>query len=79
MDTNTVNSPWLSTRQAAAYLGFKETTLEVWRSTGGGPAFYRIAGRTVRYHQNDLDAWAMDRGPARNTAEADARAASAAA
>jgi excisionase family DNA binding protein len=53
-------SPFLSTAQAAFYVGLSRRTLEKMRVVGGGPA-YRKHGRYVRYHINDLDAWSMGR------------------
>lgn len=49
-------SPFLSTAQAAHYLGLSQRTLEDWRGEGLGPRSRRH-GRFVRYHIDDLDAW----------------------
>lgn len=49
-------SPFLSTGQAALYIGLSNRTLEKMRVVGGGPKF-RKHGRYVRYHIDDLDAW----------------------
>jgi predicted DNA-binding transcriptional regulator AlpA len=54
------NSPFLSTDQAAFYLGLASCTLQKMRVTGGGPK-YRKHGRYVRYHIADLDAWSVAR------------------
>ena len=41
----------------------RPATLAKLRSIGGGPLFQKT-GRTVSYHQDDLDAWALAmRGP----------------
>lgn len=53
-------SPFLSTREAAYYLGLSFRTLEKMRFTGNGPRF-RKHGRYVRYHIADLDAWSEGR------------------
>ena len=53
-------SPFLSTREAAFYLGLSFRTLEKMRLTGNGPRF-RKHGRFVRYHITDLDAWSEGR------------------
>ena len=53
-------SPFLSTREAAFYLGLSFRTLEKMRLTGNGPRF-RKHGRFVRYHIADLDAWSEGR------------------
>lgn len=49
-------SPFLTTAQAAFYLGLSPRTLQEHRSAGTGPVFRRHA-RRVRYHIDDLDAW----------------------
>lgn len=53
-------SPFLSTKQAAFYVGLSAGTLEKMRVHGGGPRF-RKHGRFVRYHIDDLDAWSASR------------------
>ena len=53
-------SPFLTTREAAHYLGLSFRTLEKMRLTGNGPRF-RKHGRYVRYHIADLDAWSEGR------------------
>ena len=53
-------SPFLSTGQAAYYVGLSRRTLEKMRTTGRGPR-YRKHGRYVRYHIDDLDAWSAER------------------
>ena len=49
-------SPFLSTEQAAFYLGCTDRTLEKMRQDGRGPIFRRH-GRFIRYHIDDLDDW----------------------
>lgn len=46
----------LDERDAARYLGYRPITLRAWRREGRGPAYHR-AGRSIRYHLDDLDAW----------------------
>lgn len=54
---NASNSkPFLTTTEAAAYLGLQRTTLEAWRCRGGGPRFVKF-GRSVRYRASDLGDW----------------------
>jgi len=53
-------SPFLSTAQAAFYIGLSRRTLEKMRLAGGGPK-YRKHGRYVRYHIDDLNAWSQSR------------------
>ncbi len=61
-------SPWMITREAAAYVRCSPRTLEGLRRTGGGPAYHRQGARLVLYHRDDLDAW-RGQGRARNTTE----------
>jgi len=49
-------SPFLSTEQAAFYLGLSARKLQAMRALRTGPAFRRHS-RYVRYHIDDLDAW----------------------
>ena len=49
-------SPFLSTEQAAFYLGLSPRKLQQMRATDTGPAFRRHS-RYVRYHIDDLDTW----------------------
>lgn len=49
-------SPFLTTEQAARYLGLSRQALEKMRRQGRGPR-YRKHGRYVRYHIADLDTW----------------------
>jgi hypothetical protein len=47
------STKFLNTKQAAAYLTLKPSTLEAWRSRGGGPRFLKFGG-AVRYRPTDL-------------------------
>ena len=49
--------PFLTEREAAAYLTLSPSTLNRWRVIGGGPAFRRL-GRRVAYAMADLHAFA---------------------
>lgn len=49
-------SPFLSTEQAAFYLGLSARKLQAMRASGIGPQFRRHS-RYVRYHIDDLDTW----------------------
>lgn len=51
-------SPWLDTIGAAQYLAASPKTLSVWRCQGRGPRYHVVGGRLVRYHVDDLDAFA---------------------
>ena len=52
----TSDQPFLTTKEAAAWLGLTPNTLEKWRVHGGRTA-YRKHGRYVRYHLEDLITW----------------------
>lgn len=49
-------TPFLSTEQAAFYLGLSARKLQQMRAQGSGPRFRRHS-RYVRFHVDDLDAW----------------------
>ncbi len=55
-----VDSPYLSAKEAALYLRVSLRSLEHFRSEGGGPA-YRKHGGTVVYHLQDLERWSARR------------------
>ena len=54
-------TPFLSTEQAAFYLGLSARKLQQMRASRAGPAFRRHS-RYVRYHIDDLDAWSKGSG-----------------
>jgi predicted DNA-binding transcriptional regulator AlpA len=47
----------IRTPAAAIHMALKPSTLEKYRSTGGGPPFIRVGLRAVAYDVRDLDAW----------------------
>ena len=49
-------SPWLNTKEAAAYCKLSESYLNTLRSKGGGPAVSK-QGRICVYNRDDLDRW----------------------
>ena len=49
-------SPFLTTKEAAFYLGLKPNTLVKMRMRGEGPK-YRKHGTHVFYHIDELNAW----------------------
>ena len=51
---------YMTTKEAAEYLGLSDRTLESYRSRGGGPMFHYF-GRRVLYLLDDLRAWAAER------------------
>ena len=59
-------SPFLTTREAAAYLRITVRTMENWRWSNDGPE-YRKHGGTVVYHIDDLNGfstvWNKSRKP----------------
>lgn len=42
-------------REAARFLSMSVRTLEDWRYKGGGPAYYKLGRRLVRYRRADLE------------------------
>lgn len=67
MNQQEIRQRWLSTDQAATYLGTNAGTLKTWRSRNVGPRYYRTGSglgpkgtdRFVRYDVADLDAYMM--------------------
>ena len=51
----------LTQRDAALYLHLSERTLERMRVAGNGPRFVRLSNRSIRYRQQDLDAYVAAR------------------
>ena len=51
---------YLTTGEAARYLGLSPRTLKRYRVTGDGPVFHRFGGR-VRYRRERLEEWAASR------------------
>ena len=47
-------SEYLTTQQAAVYLGLSRQSLEIWRCRQQGPKYYKLA-QAVRYKKSDLD------------------------
>ena len=59
-------SPFLSTEQAAFYLGLSARKLQTMRADRTGPRFRRHS-RYVRYHIDDLDDWSKGVSGAQDT------------
>lgn len=55
-----LDSPYLTAREAAAYMRVSVPTLERWRANGVGPRFTR-GGARILYHRADLDSWLTSR------------------
>lgn len=54
----------LSSAQAAAMLGIKATTLEVWRCKGKGPRFTKLSPSKqagVVYRRSEIERWLNER------------------
>lgn len=47
-----------NTQEAATYLKISPSTLNHYRVSGRGPAFYKLGPQFVRYKKADLDDWA---------------------
>jgi predicted DNA-binding transcriptional regulator AlpA len=56
--TEPIKCPYLTTDQAAAFLGTSRHSLQMLRTRGDGPAFLKLGPRRVAYLQKDLEAWA---------------------
>lgn len=52
----TLDTPWMTTEEVAAYTKTPVDTVRAWRYRGVGPKGHRV-GRHVRYHRADVDAW----------------------
>lgn len=65
----TSSSPFLNTREAAAYLGVSMSLLEKMRVKGDGPHYIKLGARVI-YTREDLDAL-MRRRRVRSTSESE--------
>ncbi len=66
--------PFVTEREAAAFLGISVRTLQRWRTEpprGGAPQFYKFGRRRVAYRLSTLSRWAETRAFG-STAEVDA-------
>lgn len=48
---------WLTTAEAAEYLGYPVDTLRTWRARNRGPKYSRPHAGNVRYRASDLEAF----------------------
>lgn len=56
--------PFVSEREAAAFLGVSVRSLQRWRTEppkGGAPPFYKLGAKRVAYRLSDLSRWAESR------------------
>jgi DNA-binding transcriptional MerR regulator len=56
-DTNVTVPRYLTTRQAAEYLGVQPNTLRVWRVSGRGPKYSKTETGRILYAAADLATW----------------------
>jgi len=54
-----VDSPYMTTAEAASFLRLKERTLNNMRWRGEGPHFRKHGGRVI-YHKRDLEGWSRE-------------------
>ena len=54
-----IDQLYLTSAQAATYLGVSAAMLERLRYQGGGPLAHRLGTKAIRYRIPDLDAWAI--------------------
>lgn len=55
-----LDAEYLTTKQVAALTNTSEGFWNNLRSTGGGPAYIKLA-HAIRYRRADVDAWLADR------------------
>lgn len=51
----------VTNQQAAAFLGVSPRTTARWRVVGGGPPYFALGRRCIRYSLQDLQAFLADR------------------
>jgi predicted DNA-binding transcriptional regulator AlpA len=51
----------LRQKDAALYLGLRESTIEKMRVSGSGPRFVKLGSRAIGYALEDLDLWIEER------------------
>jgi excisionase family DNA binding protein len=59
---------FLTVQEAADHVGLSVHTLNAYRISGNGPAYFKL-GRLVRYDRNQLEQWARSK-PCMSTSEA---------
>ena len=52
---------YIPEREAARFLELEPRTMQGLRQRGGGPIFFRLSSRCLRYRRADLRAWADER------------------
>ena len=48
---------YLTSKEAAEYMGVSARTIQAWRTAGIGPRHYTLSPHTIRYTHEMLDAW----------------------
>jgi len=64
-----IETPWMTTAEAAAYLRRSPMTLANWRRAKTGPPWHQPAGEggNVIYHRDELDTWQRGAPPPANS------------
>lgn len=57
---NGLSQGFFTEKEAAAFLGFSPRALQNWRMRGGGPKYFKVSTRAVRYRQRELVEWCED-------------------
>ena len=52
---------YIPEREAARFLELEPRTMQGFRHRGGGPIYFRLSSRCLRYRRADLKAWADER------------------
>lgn len=69
--STSITTKLLTNSEAAAMLGLKPTTLEIWRTRGKGPKFIKLGGSKqapIRYSETVIIAW-LESGTCSNTSQ----------
>jgi excisionase family DNA binding protein len=70
---STTPRTYLTSQEAAEYLGVTDRAMIEWRRRGGGPPYVRLGGSRsgrVRYDVREIDAWMRAQTHAHTAAEA---------
>lgn len=68
--TEDVGEPFMTEQQAGELVKLRPQTLAAYRVKGGGPRYWIVGRKAVRYLASDLRAWAR---PENNTSEREAQ------
>lgn len=66
---------WMTTEEAAEYLGLSKSTLDNWRQQKKGPVYVRLnasakivrGAKNIKYRKADLDDWVERRAVVHNS------------